>query len=647
MEGKFIAEEGNLKGLILILEDGNEWIFGRDPELCQLIIEDPLVSRKHFICRKSDERLVIENLSPTNPIEINNEVLDSPKTLKNGDLIKVGEGLYRYYDESPAHIFENTIETSSDVSKKEENTEIIPEKTTDPLPKDESGNLEIPQEKHILDISDDSIEQIDEDAEGKSDSLFTEDPLEKAPIAEINFGVLDTGRWLLKVVSGPNNGAEFNMQTGNSYLIGTDPNTCDIVFHDTSVSRQHARLIINQDDTLTLEDLNSRNGTTIEGVPFKDKLNLQQNSVVNTGTTAFVIFDREGEMQTIISPFMPGIVKTLQADGLKEKETGQTNKQEGGQKNLISSEKEITLPPKHSARALIFIGVITALFVFIGIGTSTLFRSEPIVATKTLDATKILDDALAAFPSVKHSFNTSTGQLLLVGHVLTLSDKNELMYALQGMPFIKNLDDNGVVIDEYVWRETDQVLDKNPEWQGITVMSQTPGHFTVYGYLQTNIQFDRLTDYLNANFPYPDLLDNKVIVKEGVTYASSLILQNKGFSTITAKLDTNGNIILTGGVPKGKNSNLSEAIAKIKDIRGVRSVNNLTAAIAPEESIINVSDNYEVTGVSNQENTYSVIINGRILMKGDSLDGMMITSIKPSTILLERDQNRYKIDFNR
>ena len=50
MTARFIAEEGLLKGLILPLEEGNEWIIGRDPDACQLLLEDPAASRKHLRC---------------------------------------------------------------------------------------------------------------------------------------------------------------------------------------------------------------------------------------------------------------------------------------------------------------------------------------------------------------------------------------------------------------------------------------------------------------------------------------------------------------------------------------------------------------------------------------------------------------------
>ena len=147
--------------------------------------------------------------------------------------------------------------------------------------------------------------------------LFDQD-MDENSIAQINFGMNETGRWLLKVVSGPNNGAEFYMQAGHSYILGTDTHSSDIVFHDTSVSRQHAKITVTAEDTLVIEDLKSRNGIMISGKQLEGKDTLSPSVIVTIGTTSFVVYDREGEMHTIISPLLPSIVKVLQHDEHKE-----------------------------------------------------------------------------------------------------------------------------------------------------------------------------------------------------------------------------------------------------------------------------------------------------------------------------------------
>ncbi len=47
MPAHLIAEEGPHRGLILNLEEGEDWVIGRDPEAADFVIEDSTVSRKH------------------------------------------------------------------------------------------------------------------------------------------------------------------------------------------------------------------------------------------------------------------------------------------------------------------------------------------------------------------------------------------------------------------------------------------------------------------------------------------------------------------------------------------------------------------------------------------------------------------------
>lgn len=697
MAAKLVAEEGLLKGLVLSLEEGEQWVIGRDPDACQLLIEDPSASRKHMICRTTPQGILVENLSTTNPVQVNNVEVTKPQLLHNGDALKIGGGMFRFYAEAAASLFkgaddepdgevvgsdanahkttgdeESIHDDSQDEPQKDEPKNKSPEndqsghnepKSEEPnkgdagaSPKPESNQKENEAVLNVTPLITESAED-EEEMEIPHDSIFNEEPSEKDAIAEINFGLIDTGRWLLKVINGPNNGAEFSMAADTSYVLGTDPNSCDIVFHDTSVSRQHARITITPEDTLTIEDLKSRNGTLVDGEPLKGKQPLAVNTLVVLGTTSLVVFDREGEMQTIISPLLPSIVKVLQKDEPQREAIAPvaavntvTEPSPIGAPAETAHPAEVKAPPHPTTTigAFILIGILTGLFVIVGIGTTTLFKSEPVAVKEQVDPTKLLDEALAPFsPSVKYTFNKGTGRLLLVGHVLTATDKNQLLYTLQDMKFIKNLDDSGIVIDEYVRQEINQVLEKNPNWKGITIQSPSAGHFVISGYLQTRAQAGRLSEYMSNNFPYIDLLEQRIVVDEDIISSVNGLLDNMGFKNVKVKLE-NGEITLSGKIPIGKSADIDALVAEVKSITGVRSVRNLLTEVAPDQSMINISDRYDVTGFSNQGGTsLNVVINGRILMKGDSLDGMTITSIQSNVIFLEKEGIKYRIDFSK
>ncbi|WP_039359938.1 type III secretion system inner membrane ring subunit SctD [Candidatus Protochlamydia amoebophila] len=619
MVARLVVEEGDLKGLVLSLENGESWIIGRDPDACQLVIEDPLTSRTHLVARRTSEGISVENLSLTNPIQINEEEIgEQVRLLQQGDTLKIGNQIFRYYADLTAHVLDES--SPSEIS---------------------SNGEEQPLPIEIEDRPNPASSQSLFENEGEIDTIFDEED-NFSNLAEINFGIAETGRWLLKVIGGPNNGAEFYMQAGHSYILGTDPHTCDIVFHDTSVSRQHAKITVSLEDTLTIEDLKSRNGVLVSGSPLEIKQNLSPSVIVTLGTTSFVVYDREGEMQTIISPLLPSIVKVLQNEEEVAKPKEETT--------IPVSEEMVPSPttPETTISQFgpyVLLAIISGLFLLTGMGIYFLFKSEPVVVNTQENAAELVQQAIAPFPAVRYSFNKNAGNLLLLGHVSNSADKNQLMYNLQGLKFIKHIDDNGIIIDEYVWREINSILSKDPSWRGITVHSPEAGQFILSGYLETRKQAEKLSDYISVNFPYLDLLKKQVIVEEDVIGQINVWLQTYNLRGVTVKMGNGGEITLSGNAPSDKAGEITHLISKIKGLPGVRIVNNYIKADAPEMGIINLSDRYEVTGQSKLGNRYTVVINGRILSQGDNLDSMTITSIKEKVIFLEKDGTKYRIDY--
>jgi len=651
MVAKLVVEDGDLKGLSLSLEDGDSWIIGRDPDESQLVIEDPLVSRKHLIVRRSPEGITVENLSDTNPTLINDEEIEiQPHLLLNGDTIKVGNEVLRFYEDTSAHVME---EEESPEVEFDEIEEAPSEESESSAPKEEAEIIpesETPPPSPLVP----SPEMIKEKQPSLQDTILgEEDEDDLANLADIDFGVIETGRWLLKVIGGPNNGAEFYMQAGNSYVLGTDPLSCDIVFHDTSVSRQHARIAVSSDDTLTIEDLKSRNGVLINGKLIEGKEPLALSTIVTLGTTSFVVYDREGEMQTIISPLLPSIVKVLQQEPAKETEapSAPTETQPASVAPQASvppppMPTEAPIPPKPPRQLgpYIVLTAIIGLFALAAIGTSSLFREEPVIVQTQENADELIQKALKPFPAVRWTFNKSNGGLLLLGHVSTMADKNQLLYNLGGLKFIKNVDEAGLIIDEGVWNEVNNLLSSNPAWKGINIHSPAAGQFILTGELQTRKQAEQLSSYLSLNFPYLDLLKKQILVEEDVVNQIHAWLQDAQLFDVVPKM-ANGEITLNGTIPPDKVNQFNDVISKIKQIPGVRIVTNLVRNQAAETGVLNITDHYPVTGKSRVGDKLTVVINGHILREGDDLDGMTITKITPNRINLEREGDRFRIDY--
>ncbi|MEN9654625.1 MAG: type secretion integral inner rane ring protein [Chlamydiota bacterium] len=620
MPAHLFAFDGPYKGLTLTFDEGNEWVIGRDPASSDLVLDDTTVSRKHARVTKSDKGFSLRNLSRVNPTLINDEEVEGTILLKEGDRIQIGDTFFTF-------------------SEKE-----IPKETHEVLKKkggydDIFGDLEDPPSEAPL-MEEPTVPTHKEVKAEKEpgeptayDTIFEESPHEES----IPFHLASEMPLLLKVISGPNAGAEIGIEKDHSYVIGKDPNSCDIVFQDLSVSRTHARLNVSNEGELEIEDLGSKNGTLANGVAFTGKKTITSQDVISMGTTVFLIIDREAPQETLYSPMIPSSVEALKPQSMEEAPSEETPI---AVKEPTDWKKE-PIPPKYLVMALSF----AAVFLIVFVSFFSLFKTQKTeVAHK--QPTHEIQEALAKYTNVQFSFNPGSGKLFLVGHVLTNVDYQELRYRVGEIPFIRSIEDT-IVIDEGVAKMMNDVLTENGAWKGVSIRPVEAGKFVMNGYVATNDQASRLAEYVTVNFPYLDRLHNAVIVEENLSTQLQSMLQAEGFGTVAMQL-TNGTVVLSGKYSDKMESEYRDLVKEINAIPGVTQVKDLAIAATPNQAAIDVSDQYTVSGTSLFDGLgYSCILNGKIYTIGDAVDGMKITTIGTGTIVLEKDGIKYRIEYTR
>ena len=576
MPAYLIAEEGPLTGLIIHFEEGNEWVLGRDPDETDQTLEDPMVSRKHVICRLTAEGYLLENLSAVNPATQNGLVITEPVLLREGDIIQIGSTFFRF-------------------------TEQALESPSTPTPWEEPFHTE--NRPSSFDLSPEKGE-----------------------------------RWMLKVISGPNTGAEFSLGKGGTYIAGKDPSTCDIVFQDLSVSRQHAKITLTEEGQVFIEDLGSRNGILINGDLVQEKKELTSQDLLSLGTTSLLIIDREDTKETIYSPppFFPGTSPlAISQEPLDHEKTSSIEPIAP-----TADWKEMVISKKH----LVVGGGFVAFLLVVFLSMFALFSSRP-VALPSKHPSTLIQEALIPYPSVQFSWNEENGKLFLVGHVLTNINHQELSYTLAQLPFIQSTEDN-IVVDEYVWQNMNALLSTNPSWQAISIHSPLPGKFVMRGYLQDASEAQALQDYMNRNFPYLDRLDNQVVVESILSTQIQGMLASGGYYAVAFQL-SNGELILSGKTDANEKTHFQELIETFKGLSGIRLVKNFVVFSSADSSRTDLSGKYQVSGASMKDGkAYNIVINGKILAKGDMLDGMLITAIESDMVLLEKDGSKFKINYN-
>ncbi len=90
---------------------------------------------------------------------------------------------------------------------------------------------------------------------------------------------------MLTVIYGPDEGREYHLPTGEPQLIGRSSEALPIT--DNTVSRRHAELTPDG-DVWYVRDLDSNNGTHVNGVPIKDRIRLVDGDEITVGTTTLL-----------------------------------------------------------------------------------------------------------------------------------------------------------------------------------------------------------------------------------------------------------------------------------------------------------------------------------------------------------------------
>jgi two-component system, cell cycle response regulator len=101
--------------------------------------------------------------------------------------------------------------------------------------------------------------------------------------------------YCLVIISGNDIGRLIRLEK-SSLVIGRSPDV-DLVIDDQSISRQHARITLQDNHTAKIEDLQSKNGTIINNDRIVQASNLKPGDVIQLGSGAKVRFDLLDQMQ--------------------------------------------------------------------------------------------------------------------------------------------------------------------------------------------------------------------------------------------------------------------------------------------------------------------------------------------------------------
>jgi pSer/pThr/pTyr-binding forkhead associated (FHA) protein len=313
------------------LNERYEVYVGRSED-CHVLIEDPLISRHHFVLKNENGKWYCEKLSQLGSVSINGSSA-AKMEIQDGDEIKCGAysllvtdipimikaPSQPVYQQAPAPIQYEEVRTQpAPVDAIAQIDEMV----------EESAPLEELDDTQMLN-SEGEVLSPEENVEdlGVSDLSFSDDaPVEDELVPSESFGDNEVSSY----DSGDGGSEESNDESTRFFkafvnyqlvlfgdlapydryqidsaeiFIGRDPKKCQIILDDPEVSTVHAVLRKNAID-ITLEDLNSSNGTILNGERI-NKAHLSTGDEFVIGSTSFSLETRSDLLDAESDRLMP------------------------------------------------------------------------------------------------------------------------------------------------------------------------------------------------------------------------------------------------------------------------------------------------------------------------------------------------------
>jgi pSer/pThr/pTyr-binding forkhead associated (FHA) protein len=407
------------------INESYEIYVGRSED-CHVIIDDPLISRHHFVLKNLDSKWICEKLSQLGVVTSNGIPISSLE-IKEGDEIKFGVFAV-VVSQLPTLAKVITTSRSPDlvngpeVSFKNFEEERLPtqelEETT-VLDQSVSENLDDEKNDFIQSDAEESFSVNDEEILNESSEIAFTD-------SEVSSYGDDTNA--LEITKEPESESTRVFKTFVNYelvlfgdhapydrfqvdipeiFIGRDPKKCQIVLDDPEVSTVHAVIRKNLID-ISLEDLNSSNGTLLNGERINKSL-LSSGDEFVIGSTSFTLETRSDLLDAESNRLMPvESGQTIETEEIEEEVISGDNTEVGfendapPEKSII---KRILKDPAKRKKAIYFLAIVVIGYVVLDPApeNTTTKQSPATVDSAGKNATDVNKDKNGEKPKVQLS----------------------------------------------------------------------------------------------------------------------------------------------------------------------------------------------------------------------------------------------------
>ena len=285
-------------------------------------------------------------------------------------------------------------------------------------------------------------------------------------------------------------------------MIGSDLFASDINIMDLSISAKHAEISLDKGgNKLFIEDLKSKNGTSINGKSIQNKSLIKNGDVVRLGVSSFIVVDSTVQSSTI----------DIQAE---EKDAYDIEGRASGKTPGLMSdyiEAKTAEMKKFSYISYIFrwlrnngssvLGPLIISLVGIAFIASScvlmymVFKSEDNIMMQEMYPERKIAKAISGYDGIKFMYSRGAGNLLLSGNLVTNKEHKDILYKVAGLECIRTLIDR-VVVDEHRISEVIDAIYYKPAWRSVRAISKGPGVIEFLGFVKNTKELKDLMNYI-------------------------------------------------------------------------------------------------------------------------------------------------------
>lgn len=452
-------------------------------------------------------------------------------------------------------------------------------------------------------------------------------------------------KYLLKILSGPNQGAEVALDAGE--LVVGSASDCDLILSDTLVSGHHLKVVVGENGVsiVPLESPVYFDGQEIAKDQF---FTVEPFKFISIGTTHFVIGPTEGEWPALSSADIPNLTK-MEKEEVKEEEANKEGEsggaglateeslketkavEEQGLKKLIKENQGLTLG---GAGVLILMIIIGILGIYFGLKENEGSITPPSIIKEEISKVIASTGSPQAF-----TVEEEEGGFFIQGWAATSAEANKIEDALNKIA--PNVIAEVRVSGQTVENLKDLLNGLGAKFVGVSAIE--PGKFKLSGYYGDDSGWESVRSDIGRDVPGVRLLKDEVLTPRKLYPTLTKILDNDKIAGKVQYVPQKEGIILKGMISQTDVPKVKESIKHLQaEVGAGVPIKNQIVVAKPEDLYLDL----DMDSVTIGKNGYIVTKGGQRLFEGGMLKGgYVIEKISRDGIILKKDDQEITLNL--